>query len=364
MPSKINLEQFLKKANEIHNCKYDYSKFIYAGSNSKGIIICPKHGEFLQIAGNHLRGNGCNKCKNGLHSEKSKLSKEEFIKRSNKRHESKYDYSNFIYINNVTKGVVTCPKHGEFLQTPANHMRGRGCPQCMLGSLDEFIEISKKTHNNKYNYSKFIYIRSHIKGIIICPKHGEFLQTPSDHQNGHGCPVCKADNTRKRRFLGLDKFIERANKIHNNKYDYSKFVYLGNHIKGIITCPIHGEFLQVPSNHLHGWGCKKCSYIYSNKCQDWIKSLNNENIINSFEIKVNNRRFEFDGFDPTTNTVYEFYGDLFHGNPEIYNPDDKIFYGKTFGYLYKKIIERELFLKNAGFKLITIWENEFDRRNK
>jgi len=79
--------------------------------------------------------------------------------------------------------------------------------------------------------------------------------------------------------------------------------------------------------------------------------------------RFGDRNFEFDGFDPITNTVYEFYGDYWHGNPKVFSQDDKIFHGETFGCLYKKTIERELFLKNAGFKLITIWEKKFDEKN-
>jgi very-short-patch-repair endonuclease len=59
----------------------------------------------------------------------------------------------------------------------------------------------------------------------------------------------------------LLEFIIEANKIHNNKYDYSKVEYKGNHIKVCIICPEHGEFWQTPAHHLMGVKCPKCSLV-------------------------------------------------------------------------------------------------------
>ena len=55
--------EWIKRANEVHNNKYDYSKLVYTGCYNKVCIICPKHGEFWQVANSHLRGSGCPKCK-------------------------------------------------------------------------------------------------------------------------------------------------------------------------------------------------------------------------------------------------------------------------------------------------------------
>lgn len=57
-----------------------------------------------------------------------------------------------------------------------------------------------------------------------------------------------------------EEFIQKAREIHGDKYDYSKVNYINNKTKVCIICPEHGEFWQKPNNHLHGNGCKKCSY--------------------------------------------------------------------------------------------------------
>ena len=137
----------------------------------------------------------------------------------------------------------------------------------------EVLERFKKIHGNKYDYSKVIYVNNHTKVHIICPIHGEFQQSPYCHYGQkHECPKCGDNKIREKLSLNKEEFTFRANKIHNNKYDYSKFNYVNIFTDGIIVCPIHGEFLQIPNTHLRGCGCPKCgrniqkfNMIYSNE---------------------------------------------------------------------------------------------------
>ena len=128
---KYTTESFIRKANEVHKGKYDYSKTIFNGILNKVIITCPIHGEFEQVAENHLQGLGCKKC--GYKSVSKKLlgNKEEFIRKANNVYDNAYDYSKVEYINNKEEIIVICPKHGEFKVRPDNHLSGRsGCPKC------------------------------------------------------------------------------------------------------------------------------------------------------------------------------------------------------------------------------------------
>ena len=121
-----------------------------------------------------------------------------------------------------------------------------------------FIEKAKQIHGDKYDYSKVEYVNSHTKVCIICPKHGEFWQTPNNHThktNPKGCPSC--NGTKK---LTTKEFIEKAKKIHGNKYDYSKVEYINNLTKVCIICPKHGQFWQTPNKHLTGCNCPFCSH--------------------------------------------------------------------------------------------------------
>lgn len=93
--------------------------------------------------------------------------------------------------------------------------------------------------------------------------------------------------------------------------------------------------------------------------QKWLTSLNK--VINrEYKIRHESGFYVVDGYDPFTNTVYEFYGDYWHGNPQMFKPEMiNQSLGKTFGELYKNTITREENLKKMGFNLITIWESEY-----
>ena len=194
-----------------------------------------------------------------------KLTTEEFIQRAKEIHCDKYDYSNVEYKNTATKVKLLCNICGNyFYSTPNSILRGNGCPYCAgvaRSNTEEFIEKARKTHGNKYDYSKVEYINAHTKVHIICPKHVEFLQKPNCHLSGNGCKLCGVESCHTKELLGKDKFIHLANIKHNFKYDYSKVKYIGIDKKVQIACPIHGYFWQTPSNHLQGCGCKECGRI-------------------------------------------------------------------------------------------------------
>ena len=190
----INTEEFIKKAKSIHGDKYDYSKVEYVNAHTKVCIICPKHGEFWQQAYCHTNlKQGCPKCYGN-----TKKTTEKFIEDAKKIHGDKYDYSKVEYKNNRTKVCIICPIHGEFWQTPKEHLKGSGCLECSYISLkekqklgnDEFIKRANDIHYGKYDYSKVEYINYETPVCIICPKHGEFWQTPHSHLNGVECPYC------------------------------------------------------------------------------------------------------------------------------------------------------------------------------
>lgn len=129
----------------------------------------------------------------------------------------------------------------------------------MEKSVEKFIEDAISVHGGKYDYSKVKYINNHTKVCIICPEHGEFFVTPHNHLKGRNCPVCAAENRRKKRADTTKSFIEKAKKVHGNKYDYSKVKYANQNEKVCIICPVHGEFWQRPQTHLCGKGCQKCA---------------------------------------------------------------------------------------------------------
>ena len=123
-----------------------------------------------------------------------------------------------------------------------------------------FIWRALHIHGNKYDYSNTIYIKARENVEIICKieGHKSFPQTPDNHLKGKGCKLCGIERRANKRRMTLEEFIEKARKIHGNKYDYSKVNYINAYAEVIIICPIHGDFKQEPTNHLSGCGCLKC----------------------------------------------------------------------------------------------------------
>lgn len=219
-----------------------------------------------------------------------KVTTESFIQKAKEIHGDKYDYSQVIYTKAKDKVSIICPIHGIFLKTPDAHIQKKqGCPHCTkinkkkeVFNTESFINKANQIHNFKYNYDKVTYTGTFNKVCIICPEHGEFWQTPAQHLQGSGCSKCVKKN-----IPTTEEWITQANEIHYNKYDYSKTKYVNCETKVCIICPIHGEFWQRPTDHIYKHaGCPKCSQSHGEK--EIENLLRNKNIkyINQFEIPV------------------------------------------------------------------------------
>lgn len=191
-----------------------------------------------------------------------KLTTEEFIIKAKAVHGDRYDYGKSVYVGRKKKITITCNLHGDFLQTPNNHLYGYNCIMCgdesksVNGRIkhDDFISRSILAHGNIYDYSKAKYSRMHDEVIIICREHGEFFQTPHKHISGHGCHEC--GGSRKKT---LDEVIKKFTDAHGDRYDYSYVELISTTHRVKIRCNKHGFFYQSPVNHSAGNGCPSCA---------------------------------------------------------------------------------------------------------
>ena len=125
-----------------------------------------------------------------------KLTTEEYIKRAKEKHGELYDYTKTVYQNSTSKVIITCPIHGDWETNARNHIStaaGKcGCPKCAGKGLstEEWVQKFRVVHNDKFDYSKFIYTSIYEKSTIVCPTHGEFKQSPHNHSQGQQCPEC------------------------------------------------------------------------------------------------------------------------------------------------------------------------------
>ena len=150
----LTTEKFIKKAKEIHEDKYDYSKVKYVDYDTEVEIICPIHGSFKQTPAHHLSGHGCRECGKLSSANSNSLTTEEFIKKAKKIHGDKYDYSKVNYVHSKIEVEIICPTHGSFKQTPTVHLSGKGCPDCMMSKLEREIELYLKQKKTSYVHNK------------------------------------------------------------------------------------------------------------------------------------------------------------------------------------------------------------------
>lgn len=196
---------------------------------------------------------------------------EEFIRDGIAIHGNRYDYSKAKYLSSKNKVVIICKEHGEFEQTPSNHLTGFGCKLCGFENAgqyhkkdtEKFILAAKVVHGSKYEYSASIYIGAREFITIICPTHGRFEQTAGVHLRGAGCMQCSYSLRGIKSRMKFEDFVYRAVEIHGDFYEYtfSNENFQDTATKISIICPIHGIFEQLPSGHLQGRGCPSCGDI-------------------------------------------------------------------------------------------------------
>lgn len=216
-----------------------------------------------------------------------KLTTQEFIDRARAVHGNKYNYDFVVYQSAREKVIIKCIKHGLFYQKSTSHLSGSDCPKCVVdarySNTENFVTLACKIHNDKYDYSLVDYFNNSTKVSIVCKEHGVFSQIPSNHLIGHSCVKCSSDKTSKRCKSDNISFIEKAEKVHGKKYDYSKASYICNSIKLIITCCDHGDHKITPAAHLSGQGCPGCAksgfdrtrkayiYVLRSNCGSYMK---------------------------------------------------------------------------------------------
>lgn len=281
-----------------------------------------------------------------------RLTTEQFNKRCDIIHSGKYDYSLVKYINARSIIIIICNNHGEFHQTSASHLSGRGCFLCGVinntHTTSDFVYNAKLIHGGKYAYDKVQYITAKHKIIITCNNHGDFNQIPNSHLGGSGCYECGVDARRST----LEHFIIKSNIIHKNKYDYSLVEYNNGSTKIDIICPIHGKFKQGPNDHLSGKGCASCAksgfdqnkpaYCYYIKFKSEMQTLYKIGVTNLTVIKrlgsmridkdihatiIQELYFEngFEALEMETKILKEFKGFLYQGDPIMKNGNSELF---------------------------------------
>jgi hypothetical protein len=398
---KLTLFKFIEKAETIQkhkdengNHKYEYKHLKeedYINNRTKISIYCIKCGKyFMQNPYDHLQGHGCLYCANIYIGNIKRKEEKTFFKECNEIHNNKYEYIS-QYTRKDNKIIIKCPCHGEFEQIANDHVRGHGCRKCCddntslryIISKKEFMDMIKEFNCDLLNHYDFTNIPDNFKLgdeiNIKCNYKNKILKLKANTilYERIKCSWCNYD--RSKRIADLkemgQQFIEKAKNldIHKNqdgthKYNYDNSIYKGSHTYVQIYCyKCKKNFYQIPLNHLRS-GCRNCCNNNYSKKQiiflelfQKIHCTNIQHSLNGGEYTIKNSKFKADGYSEETNTIYEFNGDFWHGNPKIYDKENinkKI--NKTFGELYYNTIKREEFIKEQGYNIVAIWERDWD----
>jgi len=191
----------------------------------------------------------------------------------------------------------------------------------------------------------------------------EWSTTPNSILTGNqtGCSRCnshpKWTNERIDQLL-IDRSIRRVDSVN------------GALTKINWECLACGVFWMATTNNVisHNTGCPACNSVKSKPELKWLASLGVPNTTVNRQVTgliPTNKRLKVDGYVPETNTIYEFWGDYWHGNPTIFNStdvNDRTM--KTFGELYHKTQEKRQAILDAGYNLVEIWESDWNSIRK
>ncbi len=353
-------EQFIEKANRLHENKYDYDLVEYINSTTKVRIVCRKHGEFSLVANQHIhikQKTGCPTCADENKSKLLKCTLDEVLEKFKEIHDNDYDYSAVEYKGMHTKVQIKCNRCGViFLQTPNSHINQQsGCNNCNTKEKmiphrktnEKFISQAKERWDESYGYSyeNTQYISKQIRIKFNCKKHGEVEQYPARHLKC-GCPFCNGRGVSKHSDI---TFRILANAVHNNEYDYSLVSYKGMHENVYIICKKHGVFLQKPANHIHNQNkCPSCNNIKSvSRAEKSLLEFIRQNY--QGEITENDRKIldgkEIDIYLPELKIGFEYHGMYYHTETS---------YGK------KKHWQKANIADKKQIKLIQIYEWEWE----
>ncbi|MCK5019701.1 MAG: hypothetical protein KAS32_21765 [Candidatus Peribacteraceae bacterium] len=253
------------------------------------------------------------------------------------------------YINSTVKMKYSCSNGHTNLMTWNNWRNGSRCPNCVKTSYSKVVEGFKRkgykvlSKEEEYTFAKF-------KFRFICPAGHSSSMNWYNFKRGCLCGLC-APNAKKNIEEVREAFLLRG-------YILLSSIYIQEHGDLNFICPNGHKYSITWSNFKKGQDCAKCGINVSKVSQEWLDSLNTSALEREYYVK--DLKIRVDGFDPTTNTVYEFLGDYWHGNPEVYCREDiNLRNKKSFGHLYKKTFDRLRLLEKAGYKIIYIWEKDY-----
>ena len=321
----------------------------YVNNKTKVLIKCNKCGHEWEVRPDNMLHcvHGCPKCAVKCSHDVAKLTTEEIIKRGKKLYGDRYSYEKTDSLNRDKRGRVcfTCNVCGnDFWEKPSlflskNRRKKSNCPNCAKILTEKNKKIAKERHENYINNSvhdtesfikrleekfpgfydtKDVEYTKYTQNVILYHEGKKIVTSPlTVLYNKRPILQNKVHNT--------ETFIEKAKKIHGDKYIYFKTEWVNAKTDVIITCKKHGDFIQKPNNHLSGYGCPYCN---NSKLENDIKNYLNENNIKYIN-HCNKKEFSWlerqhlDFYLPDYNIAIECQGEQHFKNVDYFESLEK-----------------------------------------
>lgn len=184
---------------------------------------------------------------------------------------------------------IYCTKDGFIFKVHSTHWPPvRLSPEVCTNPTEFYKFQVRQVHGELYNLDKVIYTKADNEVIVTCVIHGDFNTRAATLKKGKGCAKCSYDKQGRLLAGTTESFIKQAKNIHVDLYEYSLVDYINANTPVTIICKTHGEFKQIPYNHLMGKGCMLCGHERSRIS----KVLDKEEVINRF-VSVHGNRYDY-----------------------------------------------------------------------
>lgn len=236
----------------------------------------------------------------------------------------------------------------------------------------EYVKDVKRVHGNTITVIGR-YVNDGVKIKHRCSARHTYVVRPNHVLRGVGCEYCARVQRGRKRRKSHSTYVAQVQSIHRGAIIViGTYVGAGRKIEHQCSACDH-VWMVTPDNVVNSskTGCPKCQpgTKYSNKAIRWLRreaqlrKIRIRHAGNWGEYTLPGTRITVDGYHKPTNTVFEFHGDCFHGNPKVFTPRQKChpFSNKTAGRLYKETKARERKIRALGYTLITVWESDYDR---
>jgi len=371
--------------------EWDYKNNLGSGCSPESVTIssnkifwwkCPREHSWKSTVNNRSRGKGCPYCAgqkvcydNCLATINPALAAEwNYAKNSDK-------FTPETVTHNSGKSVWwQCLLGHEWRALINDRANGRGCPYCVgkkvcadncLATVNP--QLAAEWHPTRDGVGLTpggVTAGSHKSVWWVCEKGHWWKAAIYNRVAGRGCPYCVGQLVCSDNCLATinPQLAAEWHPTRNGVGLTPEFFTRNSGKRAYWLCTSGHEWCATIDNRASGTGCPYCvRSAVSKVSQQWLDLLgvSEENREILLKLPGEERSIRVDAFDPTTNTVYEFLGDFWHGNPDVFdsksrNPINK----RTFGSLYNRTMRRLAKISGAGYNLLFIWEKDFNSQKR